>query len=158
MTVRTFIPIDEVRTSGVEFIVNANDLVVRNLDVRFNSTYTDNEIRKNRVDPTIAGNVYPRMPRWRTNLLATYHINRNWNVGVNYQYASNSFGRNDNRDIERRVFGAQDGYSRLGFKTDYRFGDGLSLGAGVDNVTDETSYVAHPWPGRTWYLNLSLRR
>ncbi len=158
VTVRTFIPLDEVRTSGAEFIANASGLLLHNLDFRFNATYTDSEIRRNRVDPSIVGNRFPRMPTWRANLLATYHLTSDWNLGLNYQYASNSFGRNDNRDVARGVMGAQDPYSRLGFRTTYGFSSGLSIGAGVDNLTDERSYVAHPWPGRTWYLNLSYNR
>ena len=155
ISVRTFIPIDQVDTLGGEFIVNASDLWLDNLDLRFNTTYTDNEIVRNRVDPSIEGNVYPRLPTWRANLLATYHISDDWNIGLNYQYADTSFGRNDNRDTEQNVYGAQDGYSRVGIKTDYRFGNGFSLGAGVDNIGNDIDFVAHPWPGRTVYLNVS---
>ena len=155
LSVRTFIPIDETQTHGVEFIANLDDLVIDGLDVRFNMVYTDSEIVKNRPDPSIEGNVYPRMPQWRGNLLMTYHLSSQWDAGLNYQYASDSFGRNDNTDREDGVYGAQDGFSRLGFKTTYNFTSGVALGLGVDNITDEVAYVAHPWPGRTIYANLS---
>jgi len=103
----------------------------------------------------LEGNVYPRMPEWRVNLLATYHLSSNWDVGANYQYASDSFGRIDNTDREDNVYGAQDRYSRVGLKSTYRFDSGLSLGVGVDNVSDEIAYVAHPWPARSLYFNLA---
>ncbi|MCE3254466.1 MAG: TonB-dependent receptor, partial [Cellvibrio sp.] len=73
----------------------------------------------------------------------------------NVQYADKSFGRLDNTDTAEHVMGAQDGYTRLGVKTTYDFSDQLELGFGIDNLTDELSYVAHPWPGRTMYLSLS---
>ena len=95
------------------------------------------------------------MPKWRGNLLANYQINPNWDAGINYQYASDSFGRTDNRDLENNVFGAQDGIYRLGAKSTYKMDNGLGLGFGVDNITDEVAYVAHPWPGRSYYFNLS---
>ncbi|MEX2335144.1 MAG: TonB-dependent receptor [Pseudohongiella sp.] len=155
VSVRTFIPIDQVDTLGTEFIVNATGLGLDALDVRFNATYTDNEIARNRVDTSIEGNVYPRLPAWRGNLLATYHVSDDWNIGLNYQYADTSFGRNDNRDTEQNVYGAQDGYSRIGIKTDYRFGNGFTLGAGIDNISNDVDFVAHPWPGRTVYLNVA---
>lgn len=155
LSLRTFIPVDEVQTLGTEFIVNANGLWLDNLDVRFNVTYTDNEIVENQADRSIEGNVYPRMPNWRGNLLATYHVSENWNAGLNYQYASNSFGRANNRDREQGVFGAQDGYSRVGVKTNYKVGHGFTIGAGIDNISNAIDYVAHPWPGRTVYLNLA---
>jgi len=155
LSVRTFIPVDEIETRGVEFIANIDDLGISNLDVRFNMVYTDSEIVKNDPDPSIEGNTYPRMPEWRGNLLMTYHVNSQWDAGINFQYASDSFGRNDNTDNEDGVYGAQDDFKRLGLKTTYNLTNGVALGFGVDNVTDELSFVAHPWPGRTYYANVS---
>ncbi len=154
-SLRTFIPIGEIETSGLEFISNIDDFLVNNLDLRFNLVYTDSEIVRNDPDPSIEGNVYPRMPRWRGNLLATYNISEDWNVGLNFQHASDSFGRIDNRDHENRVYGGQDGYNRLGLKSSYYLDNGMSFGIGVDNLTDEVAFVAHPWPGRTYYANFS---
>lgn len=155
LSVRTFIPVDEIRTRGIEFIANINDLFIDRLDVRFNLVNTDSEILRNRPDPRLEGNEFPRMPEWRANLLATYHINNRWDAGLSYQYASDSFGRIDNTDRENEVFNAQDSYSFVGLKSTYRFDRGLSLGLGVDNLTDELAFVAHPWPGRTFYANVS---
>jgi len=155
LSVRTFIPVDEIDTRGIEFIANLDDLFIDNLDMRFNLVRTDSKIVKNRPDPSIEGNAYPRMPELRGNLLLTYHISSNWDAGLNYQYASNSFGRNDNLDREEGVFGAQDSYQRLGLKTTYNFNNGFAFGLGVDNLSNEISYVAHPWPGRTYYADVS---
>jgi iron complex outermembrane receptor protein len=155
VSIRTFLPIDETETTGLEFIVNSNDLLINGLDVRFNLVATDSKIVKNAPNPSIEGNAYPRMPKWRSNLLATYHIGSNWDVGGNLQYASDSFGRADNTDREDGVFGAQDAFTRVGLKSTYRMDAGISFGLGIDNLTDEVSYVAHPWPGRTFYANFS---
>ncbi len=154
-SLRTFIPVDELETSGLEFIANAQDMFIPNLDIRFNTVYTDSEVIKNAPNPSLEGNVYPRMPKWRSNLLATYHLSSSWDIGANLQYASDSFGRIDNTDDEDNVYGAQDGYTRVGLKSTYRLNDSMSLGFGIDNLTDETAFVAHPWPGRTFYANFS---
>ncbi|MCY4356222.1 MAG: TonB-dependent receptor [Gammaproteobacteria bacterium] len=154
-SLRTFLPIGEIETSGIEFITNARDLFIDRLDVRFNLVYTDSEIVRNAPNPSIEGNIYPRMPEWRGNLLASYRINSKWDAGINFQYASDSFGRTDNMDIQDNVYGAQDGFERLGVKSTYRMDNGLAFGFGVDNLTNEVAYVAHPWPGRTYYLNLA---
>jgi iron complex outermembrane receptor protein len=81
LTVRTFIPVDEIETVGIEFIANVDDVLIPNLDMRFNLVNTDSEIVKNRPDPSIEGNVYPRMPEWRGNLLLTYNFSSRWNAG-----------------------------------------------------------------------------
>ena len=155
ISLRTFIPVDEIETSGLEFIVNADDFLLSNLDVRFNAVFTDSEITKNSANTALEGNVYPRMPEWRSNLLATYHLSSAWDVGMNAQYASDSFGRIDNRDNEDNVYGAQDDYLRIGLKSTLRLASGMALGFGIDNLSDEVAYVAHPWPGRTFYANFS---
>lgn len=155
LSVRTFIPIDETKTQGVEFIANVDDVLVSGLDLRFNAVYTDAEIVKNKADPSIEGNRYPRMPKWRGNVLLIYHVSVKWDAGLNYQYASDSFGRNDNMDHQNGVYGGQDGFSRVGLKSTYNFAKGFAVGLGIDNLTNEVAYVAHPWPGRTIYANLS---
>ena len=155
ISLRTFIPVDEIETSGVEFIVNADDFLIPKLDLRFNTVYTDSEVTKNAANTSLEGKAYPRMPEWRSNVLATYRLSNDWNMGVNVQYASDSFGRIDNLDREDNVYGAQDGYTRVGVKSTYRIDNGLALGFGVDNLSNEVAYVAHPWPGRTFYANFS---
>lgn len=154
-SIRTFVPVDEVRTRGAEFIVNAADFLLPKLDVRFNMAWTDAEIIKNAPDPAIVGNVFPRMPKWRGNLLATYHMTYRWDIGGSLQYASNSYGRLDNSDGADQVFGGQDRYLFLGLKTSFRRDKHLTFSLGMDNVTDETAYVTHPWPARTLYFNVS---
>jgi len=155
ISIRTFVPIDEVQTQGVELIVNRTGLITAALDVRLNLTYTDSEIQHNEADPSIEGNRYPRMPRWRGNLLATYHLSERWDVGTSLQYASDSYGRNDNSDRASQVYGAQDSYFRVGLRTQWQATKQFSLALGVDNLTNEIAYVAHPWPGRTLYGSIS---
>jgi len=163
-SVRTFVPIDEVKTNGVEFIVNNRGMLSEHLDLRFNLTYTHAEIVNNSTaenaadfDSTlsIVGKDYPRMPKWRSNLMANYHLSDKWGLSATWQYSGNSYGRTDNTDLAQNVYGAQDSYSRFGVKTQYAFNDNFSLGFGIDNLTNQISYVAHPWPSRTAYLNIS---
>lgn len=163
LSITTFSAVDEVQTDGVEFILNRYGLLVPELDLRFNLAYTKSIISDNSTveanNPanikSIEGNDYPRMPRWRGNLMLTYHASDEWDVSANLQYADKSFGRLDNTDTAEQVMGAQDGYTRLGVKTSYDVTDNLEASFGIDNLTNEESYVAHPWPGRSYYLSLS---
>lgn len=161
-SVTTFSAVDEVETDGVELIVNRYGVLVPELDIRFNIAYTKSIIADNStIEDTnpnavsIEGNDYPRMPRWRSNLMATYHATDRWDVSANVQYADKSFGRLQNDDTAENVMGAQDGYTRICLQTTYDLSDNLELGFGVDNLTNEISYVAHPWPGRSLYASLS---
>ncbi|PUA28713.1 MAG: TonB-dependent receptor [Cellvibrio sp. 79] len=162
-SVTTFASVDEVETDGVELILNRYGLFVPQLDLRFNVAYTKSIITDNSTveanNPanikSIEGNDYPRMPHWRSNLMATYHATDRWDFSANVQYADKSFGRLDNTDTAEQVMGAQDGYTRFGAKTSFDFTDELEVSFGIDNISNEESYVAHPWPGRSYYLSLS---
>lgn len=163
--VHSFVPVDEVDVTGVEFIINQSGVLVDALDLRFNLTWTDAKIVDNSSAESgenfipadsIKGKIYPRMPEWRSNLLATFHLNSAWDISANVQYASDSFGRLDNNDREDEVYGAQDAYTRIGLKTAYQMSDQWKFSVGIDNLTDNTAYVAHPWPGRSVYLNFSF--
>lgn len=154
-SVSTFVPLDESRARGIEFVANQHGMFVPALDVRFNLTYTRATIEKNANNRQWEGNTYPRMPKWRANLLATYHISSSWNVGFSTQYASDAYGRIENDDTIHEVYGTHDAYLRFGLKTNYNLTDNLKLSLGVDNLTNDIAYVAHPWPGRTVYLNTS---
>jgi len=154
-SITTFFPIDEVETWGIEWVINAQDLWIDKFDIRFNLAYMNSEIIKNNANPALEGKTPPRMPEWRGNLLGTYHITDDWDLGVNVQYASDSYGRADNKDTRDHVYGAQDAYTRLGIKSSYRFNEQFKGSVGVDNITDELSYVAHPWPARTFYFTLA---
>ena len=157
----TFSAIDEVETQGVELVLNRYGILVPPLDIRFNIAYTKSTIADNGsaegANPasSVEGNDFPRMPRWRSNIMLTYHMSDTWDISGNLQYADKSFGRLDNKDTAEQVMGAQDGYTRLGVKTTYQLNDQFKLGMGLDNLTNDVSYVAHPWPGRTLYLNLA---
>ncbi|MGO2374811.1 MAG: TonB-dependent receptor [Pseudoalteromonas prydzensis] len=133
----TFVPLDKTETKGAEFIFNQANVGIDGLDLRFNMTYTHARITENSANPEWEGNVYPRMPKWRANLLSTYAINDDWNVSVNAQYASDVYARLQNDDIIDQVYGAADSYLLFGFKSQYMINDELKASVGIDNLTNE---------------------
>ena len=154
--INTFIPIDTVDTTGVEFIYNQIGLLDNALDIRFNTTYLNSIIDKNSANVELEGNDFPRMPDWRANLMANYHLTESWNVGAGIRFASSSFGDLDNSDTANNVFGAQDGYLFFDLKTNYNINRTTKVSLGIDNLTDEAVFVHHPWPQRTIYVEASV--
>lgn len=151
-TKSTTLPVDEVETSGVEFIYNQNSLFKSPFDVRFNITYTDAEISKNSLNPDIEGKNFPRIPKWRSNLLVSYNYSDNIDFSSSVRYASNTHGELDNSDNANKVFGAHDDYLFVNLKSNIQINDDLRFGVGVDNIFNKEAYVHHPWPKRTFYM------
>ena len=152
VNIRTFLPIDEVEAEGVELIYNASNVADTAWDLRFNVAYTRAKIVKNTVNPDLEGNYFPRMPRWRINLLASYAFSPRWDAGGGLRYASSSFGDLDNGDTAANVFGAQDDFLFVNFKTNWSVNEYLRLSLGIDNLLGEEAFVHHPWPGRTVFF------
>lgn len=153
----TYLPIDEVDTKGAEFIIQQSRIGGGNTDVSFNMTWLDSEITKNEADPSLVGNVMARMPEWRANFLLTQHLSDDLNVSGGMRYASDSFSNIDNSDTAQNVMSAIDGYTFFDVKTTYKIGKHGKIMAGIDNLTDELAFVAHPWPQRTIYIQGSVK-
>ena len=92
------------------------------------------------------------MPKWRANALFNYFLTNDVNIGLGFRYASNSYGRLDNLDIESNIFGAQDDFLLTNIRANWQISDAFSVSSGIDNVTNEEIYVYHPWPSRTFFL------
>mgnify|MGYP001565662387 CR=1 FL=1 len=154
--VTTFLAVDEVETKGAEFIYNQQALFGTRLSMRFNTSYTDATINKNRANPDIEGNEMPRIPEWRANLILNYPVSQSVDLSTSFRYASDTYGDLDNGDTEDEVYGAIDEYFFVNLKGNWEINDNLSVSLGVDNVFDDLAYVAHPWPSRTYFLEARM--
>ena len=150
--ITTTLPVDEVTTTGAEFIYQQNSIFGSPFDLRFNLTYTDAEITENDLNPDIEGENFPRIPDWRSNLLLTYRYNHAVDLNTSVRYASNSYNQLDNSDRAENVFGAQDEFLFVNLKANWNVTEDARIGVGIDNVFNEEAYVFHPWPSRTYFL------
>ena len=153
--INTFAALDKTRVRGAEFVLDYHDMYFEGLNIRLNVSYTDAKVLEVDANPEWEGNVFPRIPKWRSKVLLNYQNNSKWLFVANLQYASDSFNDLDNGDDVDQVFGAQDAFSFLGLKLEYQWSDSTKTSIGVDNITNEEAYVTGPWPGRTVYVNYS---
>ena len=146
--------IDKVRTNGIELAWNAENVLVRGLDVSGGLTYADSEILKNDKFPTSVGHRVPRIPDWRLNASATWRQTEQlaWMLGL--RHSGRQYNTLDGSDINPDTYGGTSRYTlwdaRLNWKLDKHF----RLALGADNLTDRRTFVYHPYPARTWLLEL----
>ena len=155
-TTSGFINIDEVETQGVEFSLTTKDLFVEGLDLGFNASFNDSEIKKNIPDPSIEGNELPRVPDWRVNLDSTYHISQAWDVSLGARYGDEAFDDLQNSDTNPNTFEGISEFFVVDAKTSYRFDNGLELAFGIDNVFGEEYWMFHPFPERTFVFDVKM--
>ncbi len=152
--------IDETETIGVEFVYQQNYIMGTPFDLNLNGTWINKEIKKDNNTPTNEGNEWVRIPQWRANGTATYHVTPDWDAIAAVQYRSKQFGQDDNSDKNWHVYGASDDYVLVNVKTAYKMNVGHGVKAkfsvGIDNLLDENYYDHHPYPQRTYFANISL--
>lgn len=152
----TFSNIDQARTRGATLDYHQNGFFLSQLDTVFNVTYTDSEILKNASDYTVVGNELPLLAKWRVNTLGTYHITENWDVAGGVHFATRAFSRLDNTDT-LDMFGATTQQIMGDVKTSYRFkllDHNLQSTFGINNINDYNAYDFHPYPQRTYFMQV----
>lgn len=163
--------IPETSATGVEFIFDKQKIFDSNFDFNFNTTWTKAIVEDGGSDVTytaadgtrstfsLTGKKLILVPEWRLNAITTYHITHAWDASLAGRYNSKMYGDVDNKDNITNVYGAQDAFFFMDFKTSYRFKPKLfdkqantRVSFGINNLTDETAFVFHPYPQRTFFV------
>lgn len=153
--------VDRVRTRGIELAYSgqdvARDLGVRGVDIEANAAFTQARTLADAANPAYVGKVWPRMPRVRANLFASWHASAGWTLGAGLRYSGRQYGTLDNTDVLPEVYGGTSRFFTVDLKAGYRVDKHVTLALGVDNLTDRRYFVYHPYPSRTFYGQLKWR-
>ncbi|RYZ90825.1 MAG: TonB-dependent receptor, partial [Moraxellaceae bacterium] len=145
--------IDEVRQTGAELIIETFDLGLDGLNVDVNFAYIDDKIIKNSLMPISEGNQFPRIPYWRINAQTRYAINDDWRLAWGVRYASRP-----NSNLEATQRGDTFGYASEQLINDarisWRTNADTELSFGIDNINNDKAWAFHPFPQRTYLLEL----
>ncbi|TFH08834.1 MAG: TonB-dependent receptor [Nitrosomonadales bacterium] len=169
---RAFQNIGTTSTTGVELIFDQRRILGSKFDYMLNFTWMNAQVENgpivNYVDPTgtanavnLSGKQIIRLPHYRLNFFTTYHATPAWDLSLGGRYTSDSFNDLDNGDVgKQHVFGAQSDFFFLDFKTNYRyqFESGIKsrYSFGITNLNDMQAYVFHPYPQRTFLLEVAF--
>ena len=151
--VSTVLNIDNVRTRGIELSLMQGSFIHQNLDLNMNGSFINSKIRKNDRLPSSVGDRFPRVPKWRFNMLSTYHVTPQWDTSVGLRYTSSSFNTIPNTDT-KVGFGSQNDFFVVDLKNSYRLKNGIIGSFGINNINDDEYFVFHPMPQRTFFFSL----
>ena len=145
--------VDEVRTRGIEFAYNIRRLFLDGLGLFTNVAWTDSEILRNDSVPESVGKDFPRVPEWRVKCVMDYAPTDKWALTLAGHYSGEQYGKLDNSD-SNGGYGGVDDFLVFDAKFSYHFTQGFEANLGVDNITDQDYYVSHPYPMRTFFVEL----
>ncbi|VWD49524.1 TonB-dependent receptor [Burkholderia contaminans] len=145
---------DRVRVRGVELAFSGEKVGLTGLAIDANVSASNAQILADVANPAHVGSRFPRIPRMRANLLASYRFDEHWLTSVGVRYSGRQFNTLDNSDMNPNVCGGTSSFTVADLKARYRFDRHWSASLGIDNLTDCRYYVFHPYPGRDFYGEL----
>jgi len=153
-TVTNISNVDRVRVRGIELAFSGQSVGLRGLDIDANVSASNAQILADAANPAYVGSRFPRIPRMRANLLASYRFDEHWLASVGVRYSGRQFNTLDNSDVNPDVYGGTSTFTVVDLKARYRFDRHWVASVGIDNLTDRRYYVFHPYPGRTFFGEL----
>lgn len=148
--------VDHITTRGIEFATDWQDVVFSGLDLMASMTFSDAKIRKFKAKPEFEGNQSLRIPHSMLKAVATYQQNDKLTYSLAARYSGRQHGRLDNSDVERDTFGGISKFFIVDVKANYKFAKHWTASAGIDNLNNYKSYVYHPYPQRTGYVQVKF--
>jgi iron complex outermembrane receptor protein len=152
----TYKNIDLTRQWGAELIGEAKDWPVRGMSIDGNVAYVDSKTLRNAANPLAEGVQFPRIPKWRINADMRYDLTPRLQGALGLRYASRPntdlFGlqRGDTYGFTSELFS-------LDAKLNWKVTDDITASVGIDNITNDRAWVFHPYPQRTFLLELGWR-
>jgi iron complex outermembrane receptor protein len=148
--------VDRVRTRGQEAYWEMRGLGAGRFDLAVGAAHNDARTLANAKNPASVGKRFYRIPHWRADLVGTWHAGDAVDATLAARYSGRQYNTLDNSDVHPDTFGGTSDYFVLDARINLRLGAGLTLGIGVDNLTDRRYYVYHPYPGRTFYAEAKV--
>lgn len=146
--------VDRVRTRGFELVASQRDVVFDGLELQGSITYADGRVVENPVLPVSVNKFLPQIPKWRANALATYRPDEKWSFTLGARYSDRSFGTIDNTDIYSQTYQGFAGFFVADARAQYRLDENWTFSAGIDNLNNHKYFLFHPFPQRTFLMEI----
>jgi iron complex outermembrane receptor protein len=146
--------VEQVRVRGLELVADQYDVIIPGLELSGSITYGDGRTIKDSAFAAAVNKFIPQLPRWRANAVATYRPDDDWSFTLGARYSDRSFGTIDNSDPVSHTYQGFDGYFVLDARAQYKLNGNWTLSAGVDNLNNDKYFLFHPFPQRTFLMEI----
>ena len=104
--------------------------------------------------PTAVGKQIPQIPRLRGAVVAEWRATDRVTATLAGRYSDRSFGTIDNSDTYANTYQGFGAWFVADAHARWRVTDHVSVEAGINNLTDRRYFIFHPFPGRTYVMDL----
>lgn len=148
--------IDRTRARGIELAFQRGNVLPR-LDVAGSVTYADAITSKDLVFPAAVGKLLPSVPHWKATGIVTWRPVDPVSLTAAARYASRNYGALDNSDVVGNTYQGFYKYFVVDLRANFRVTDHYAFAIGVDNLNNDTYFLFHPFPQRTFHADVTLR-
>jgi iron complex outermembrane receptor protein len=146
--------VDRINTKGLEAAYMATDVAVQGLDLNASATWTDSKIDRNDKFPASVGKWQPRIPDWRAAGEATYRVNDQLAATLAARYSGRQYSTLDNSDLNGFAYQGASKYFTTDLRVTYQLDKQWGLAFGIDNLNNYKYWNFHPYPQRTYTVEL----
>jgi iron complex outermembrane receptor protein len=154
-TITSFVQnVDLVRSNGIELVAEKKNAFGVPLDLQGSLTYVIGKTAKDAAFPAAVGKFIPQLPKLRGEWSATWHATDALALTAAARYSDRSYGTIDNSDPYSHTYQGFDGYFVADIRAHYQWDDNWSISAGVDNINNTKYFLFHPFPQRTFVMEI----
>jgi iron complex outermembrane receptor protein len=146
--------VDRTRVNGIELEGERRNAFFDGLDLQGSLTYAIGKIGRDTAFPAATGKFIPQLPKLRGEMQATWHATGALALTVAARYSDRSFGTIDNSDPYSHTYQGFDGYFVADIRAHYQWDDNWSISAGIDNLNNSKYFLFHPFPQRTYVMEI----
>jgi len=147
--------VDHVRSRGAEVQVDAHDVVPR-VDLSASLTWVDSRTTKDTAFPAAEGKQTPQVPRLRWTAVATWRATDRLSLTTGARYSDRVYATLDNSDTIGHTWQGFEGYFVVDARAVWKVNDHWQAALGVDNATNASYFLFHPFPQRSVITELKF--
>ena len=148
--------VDQTRGHVMEVVGERHDLP-GHIDVQASVTYADVITTKDTIFPAAVGKLLPSVPHWKANAVVTWHPAPQASLTAAARYASRNYANLDNTDTVGNTYQGFYKYFVVDLHAAYRVTPNIEVSAGIDNVNNDTYFLFHPFPQRSFFAALNWK-
>ena len=138
---------------GVEIVADQYDAFIPGLELMASLTAADGRIRQDNAFAAAVGKFIPGVPKLKANAMATYRMD-DWAFTVGARYSDRSFGTIDNSDPVSSTYQGFANYFVVDTRVRYNINENWNVSVGVDNINNDKYFLFHPFPQRTFVMQV----
>lgn len=148
--------VDRTQARGVELAVDRRDLLP-GWDLSGSVTYADATTRANRGLPASVGKLLPSVPRWKATAVVTWRPDPKLALTAAARMTSRNYGQLDNSDVVGNTYMGFDKYFVVDLRALVHVTEKVDVAMGVDNLTNDKYFLFHPFPQRSFTMQMNWK-